>query len=758
MRNRFLLCMSLAASVPLFMAERPAAADAAHPGGEGISLAVTLGTDVSEGACGTDTTLQATVGDPINFCYVVTNNSSTTLNFQSLADDVNGPIFTAIPVTLAPGASYQYNRVVTAETSESPIATWTAYDVHPDYIYSTSTADPDRVFASGFDIEGGTPAYAFVDIGATGTDLELFDDGSLGVNLGFPFTFYGETSDQIVVGNNGGILFGVPDGFISPRNLPLPESHLGAAILPYWTDIYESVGDGSVFVQSFGAAPNRSFVIEWKDLPVMIGGFTDGATWEAILYEGSNRIVFQYADTIVDDPARDNGITTTIGIQKGDDDHFVQYSYLEASVHDGMALVFEPSTPLTLSATQQVVLDVGAPIIGTDPTSFEKTLAAGATTTDTLTIANTGNRVLTWNIGEVSARSHFPPVSRFALPMGDPSKTSIGPRPSTPHKALDTGHANPLAGVIPAFADDTISTTIVGFDASSPGTLTPIGGPNGFSFYAGDFVGEDFSTLYAIDFRTFDLYKIDTTTGALTRVDVAEVPPGASALAWNGMSWDASTHTMFATTSGGRTSESFLETIDPETAATTLVGTITGVGDPVDGTVIIDLAVDSTGLMYGVEIVTDTLVAIDKTTGEATTIGSIGFDANYAADLDFDDYTGTLYFVSYDNGTGLEGLYTLNTTTGAATLVSPISADPSAAQIDAMAIARLGGVCAYPGDVPWLDYDSTRGSTEPGATTPITVTFNATDLSAGSYTADICIYNNDLTNKRLAVPVTLTVQ
>jgi hypothetical protein len=375
-----------------------------------------------------------------------------------------------------------------------------------------------------------------------------------------------------------------------------------------------------------------------------------------------------------------------------------------------------------------------------------------------LTIENTGNRTLTWNIGEVSARSHFPPVSRFALPMGDPSKTSIGPRPATPHKTLNTGHASPFAGVIPAFADDTISGTIVGFDASSPGTLTPIGGPNGLAFFAGDFVGEDFSTLYAIDFRTFDLYKVDTTSGALTRVDVAEVPPGASALAWNGMAWDATTHTMFATTSGGRTSESFLETVDPETAATTLVATITGVGDPVDGAVIIDLAVDSTGLMYGVEIITDTLVAIDKTTGEASTIGSIGFDANFAADLDFDDYTGTLYFVSYDNGTGLEGLYTLNTTTGLATLVSPVGADPSATQLDAMAIARLGGVCAYPGDVPWLDYDSTRGSTAPGETTPIAVTFDASDLAAGSYSADICIYNNDPTNKRLAVPVTLTVQ
>jgi hypothetical protein len=75
-----------------------------------------------------------------------------------------------------------------------------------------------------------------------------------------------------------------------------------------------------------------------------------------------------------------------------------------------------------------------------------------------------------------------------------------------------------------------------------------------------------------------------------------------------------------------------------------------------------------------------------------------------------------------------------------------------------MAIARLGGVCAYPGDVPWLEYDNTRGSTTPGSTTPIEVTFDATDLAAGSYSANICIDNNDLTNKRLAVPVTLTVQ
>ena len=70
----------------------------------------------------------------------------------------------------------------------------------------------------------------------------------------------------------------------------------------------------------------------------------------------------------------------------------------------------------------------------------------------------------------------------------------------------------------------------------------------------------------------------------------------------------------------------------------------------------------------------------------------------------------------------------------------------------------MTGICAYPSNVPWLSYSSTRGSTVPGGTTPITVTFDASGLDPGSYSADICVINNDLTNRRLAVPVTLTVQ
>jgi len=347
-------------------------------------------------------------------------------------------------------------------------------------------------------------------------------------------------------------------------------------------------------------------------------------------------------------------------------------------------------------------------------------------------------------------------VPRFALPVGDPSATRIGPAPVSAYaKQPATRMRGPLG--VPAFAADPLDARVVSFDATAPSTLTADLDVEGLQFLSGDFIGEDFSTLYAIDFRSFQLYKVDTATGTPTLVYLTVPPDGVSADGWIGMAWDASTSTMFAVTSGGRTPVSTLVKLDTATAETTLVGPITGVGDP-SGTVIIDIAIDPNGLMYGVDIVTDTLVAIDKTTGEASTIGSLGFDANFSEGLDFDDTTGTLYFSGWDNNLNEAVMYTIDTDTGLATPISPIGPNAGAVQYSALAIARLAGICSYPADVPWLQYSSTRGSTQPGDTSPITVTFDATTLAPGDYSADICVNNNDLTMKRLPVPVTLTVQ
>jgi hypothetical protein len=228
---------------------------------------------------------------------------------------------------------------------------------------------------------------------------------------------------------------------------------------------------------------------------------------------------------------------------------------------------------------------------------------------------------------------------------------------------------------------------------------------------------------------------------------------------WSGLAWDASTGTLYASAyAQGRFGiDSFLYTIDPLTAAATLVGRIGGIGDPANGTLVVDIAVDAQGHMYGVDIVAEDFVAIDKANGEAAVVSSLGFDANFAQGLDFDDYTGTLYYAAFNNSVGEAQMYTIEPSTGALMLVGASGADPTQTQLAAFAVARLGGVCAYPNDVPWLAYSITRGSTDAGATTPVTVSFDASTLAPGTYHADVCIANNDLTNRRVPVPVTLTV-
>ena len=54
-----------------------------------------------------------------------------------------------------------------------------------------------------------------------------------------------------------------------------------------------------------------------------------------------------------------------------------------------------------------------------------------------------------------------------------------------------------------------------------------------------------------------------------------------------------------------------------------------------------------------------------------------------------------------------------------------------------------GGVCSNLSDVPWLSEVPTNGTTAPGRSTPVQVTFDSNGLAAGTYTANLCIDSND---------------
>ena len=97
--------------------------------------------------------------------------------------------------------------------------------------------------------------------------------------------------------------------------------------------------------------------------------------------------------------------------------------------------------------------------------------------------------------------------------------------------------------------------------------------------------------------------------------------PPTAGQTWTGMAGDPTSGAMYAWSSDcvGNT----LYTLDLATGTPTVVGSASG-------PCIIDIAVNAAGEMYGVDIVTDELVSIDKSTGAVTAIGSLGFDADFA--------------------------------------------------------------------------------------------------------------------------------
>jgi len=97
-------------------------------------------------------------------------------------------------------------------------------------------------------------------------------------------------------------------------------------------------------------------------------------------------------------------------------------------------------------------------------------------------------------------------------------------------------------------------------------------------------------------------------------------------------------------------------------------GTFTLVGSSTVMGLAIDLSCDSQGNLYANSITSDSIYSINSTTGAATLIGPTGFATNFAQGMDFDWSTDTLYATLYTGG-GTGGFCSINLTTGAATLI-----------------------------------------------------------------------------------------
>lgn len=200
------------------------------------------------------------------------------------------------------------------------------------------------------------------------------------------------------------------------------------------------------------------------------------------------------------------------------------------------------------------------------------------------------------------------------------------------------------------------------FDTASPLVQTVINPYMGdYDLYALDF-DSTATTLYAIDNTASRAFgTIDTGTGVFTpQATVTNITSGHTI---TGMAVDPIDNTIFVSSSNAF--ESSLYRLNPGTGVAALVGTQS------TAPTLIDLAIRGNGQMYGVDISTDALYSIDKTTAAATLIGSLGltFNPNYAQGMDFDYSSDTLFAALY-GGTGYSYFASLDLTTGAANILA----------------------------------------------------------------------------------------
>lgn len=84
------------------------------------------------------------------------------------------------------------------------------------------------------------------------------------------------------------------------------------------------------------------------------------------------------------------------------------------------------------------------------------------------------------------------------------------------------------------------------------------------------------------------------------------------------------------------------------------------------------LAIDGDGNIYTYSVQNDSFYSLNKTTGSAAFIGSIGFDAQFAQGMCWDPFQDRVLMSAFNNDTMLMELREVNTTTGSSSRIFPV--------------------------------------------------------------------------------------
>lgn len=287
-----------------------------------------------------------------------------------------------------------------------------------------ATGGPDSF---GYTFDDSTsqtgPTYDWVEISNTGTQVLLWSDDQVVGNIpvGFFFNFYGADYSHVTISNNGLVFSGASSG--QYVNEPIGQSRIHGFIAPFWDDLVTWYG-GSIYYQNLGVAPHRMLVVEWLDNQHYYSS-PSGVTFQAILKEGSNEIVFQYKD--VDFASGqgpwDKGGSATVGIESPSGDVGLQYSFNQPVLSPGLAIRFHfpqiRGVNLHLSSQAPPTKDRGTQMnVQLHYNNFGDAAGQDVVLTTTLQdgldfvsssgggIYDPASRNITWNLGAIPSSAH----------------------------------------------------------------------------------------------------------------------------------------------------------------------------------------------------------------------------------------------------------------------------------------------------------------------------------------------------------------
>lgn len=291
---------------------------------------------------------------------------------------------------------------------------------------------------------------------------------------------------------------------------------------------------------------------------------------------------------------------------------------------------------------------------------------------------------------------------------------------------------------------DGTTDQLMAFNTDLSAPLFPLAPVDG-DYVGADFIPGDILNLYAIKSLTNEFIRISLVDNSLHVISTLTPQTGYT---WNGLSADPTTGILYATASNCNDA-SRLYTIDITTGTPSEIGVIN------NGSCLGDIAISPSGQLYGVDENNDRLIQINKATAVSTIVGPLGYNAANGQGLDFDDGTGTLYLASLQPGP-VSQLRTVNLTTGATTVIGPLTTGSTSHRLGDIAI--VPNTNCTPGNITWATINPMGGTVAGDSSVQVSVTFSATGLPVGTHQGSICIFSDDTNLPQVILGLELTVE